>query len=90
MKPSIKQIQERACQIWEIDMKDLVGPSRMAPLPDIRHLTICACCLADFRYSEIAKEFNRTAKTVRYAAAKLPGQFLVQDLNAFERLKAIL
>ena len=67
MTPSIKQIQQRACQIWEIQIAQLLGKSKISEISAVSQLTMVCCRLKGFRDAAIDRAFNRSNGVTAHA-----------------------
>ncbi len=60
MIPSIKQIQQRACEIWGIKLGDLCGPSTITEHVNPRHLAMFYCASLGFKKIVIERAFLKS------------------------------
>lgn len=87
MKPTIHEIQQRACDIWGISMEAMLGDARPQLLSDVRQLTMAVAHHAGYNQSVIGRAFNRLPSTVSIALKKPSSKYMPFDLQKSDALK---
>jgi chromosomal replication initiation ATPase DnaA len=61
---SIMQIATQICKAYEIDIKDVMGKSRLQDIVEARHAVMYVCALAGYSCAAIGRRMNRNHSTV--------------------------
>jgi len=85
--PSIKSIQERACEVFGISMEELVSKSKKAIHAKPRQLVMKWCRELGYRVQSVADAFKVLPSTVSHAAHDAVS-FTKLELERMEQVKS--
>lgn len=80
MTPTIRQIQEKTCDIWGITLEQLLSRSRTAEVKTPRHLGMVYAASVGYLTSQISRAYVRCYSNVLYAI-NTPREFHYEKID---------
>lgn len=85
--PSIRDIQIKSCEIWNVSLKQLLGKSRISSVKTARHCGIKFAYSIGYQVSQIAAQYLRVRSNVIYALGTPDELPHLEDVDRDKRLR---